>query len=250
MVETTAVNAPTLVGCVERVTVNDVAVAALTAPTAPLLNVTLLLPGVVSNPVPVMVTDVSVTIRLVVTAVTTGAIFATWTAAPLPTPLVVTNAFMLPPAVGAVLMSTVKLVAVAAETVPIAPLSNKTILLAGVVALNPKPLMVNVEPLTPMLAVLLVITGMIVATCGLEPFEMEFVVTDAVKLPTDVGLVVYVTVRRVAVAVVTLPTAPLLNVTTFRDAVVSNPKPLISMVDALKPTPAVLPVTTGITDAI
>ena len=157
---------------------------------------------------------------------------------------------MLPPAVGAVLMSTVKLVAVAAETVPIAPLSNKTILLAGVVLLNPKPLMVNVAALTPMLAVLLVITGMIVATCGLESFEMEFVATDAVKLPTDVGLVVYVTVRRVAVAVVTLPTAPLLNVTTFRDAVVSNPNPLISMVDALIPRFAVLLVTTGTTDAI
>ena len=157
---------------------------------------------------------------------------------------------MTPPALGAVLMSTVKLVAEAAETVPIAPLSNNTMLLAGVVELNPKPLMVIVASLKPILAVLLVITGMIVATCGLEPFAMEFVVTDAVKLPTDVGLVVYVTVRRVAVAVVTLPTASRLNRTTFREAVVSNPKPLISMVDELKPTPAVLPVTTGITEAI
>ena len=90
MVVTTAVSAPTLVGCVESVTVNEVAVAALTAPTAPLLNTTLLLPGVVSKPVPVIVTEVSVTLRLVVAAVTIGAILATWTAAPLPTPLVVT----------------------------------------------------------------------------------------------------------------------------------------------------------------
>lgn len=137
----------------------------------------------------------------------------------------------------------------AAVTVPV-PLLNVTTLFAGVAALNPKPLIVMVVSLTPTLAVLLVITGRSVATCRLAPLEIEFVVTDAVKLPTDVGLVVYVTVRRVAVAEVTLPTAPLLNVTTFRDAVVSNPKPLISMVDALKPTPAVLPVTTGITDAI
>ena len=89
MVETTAVSAPTLVGCVESVTVNEVAVAALTVPTAPLLKTTLLLPGVVSKPVPLIVTDVSVTLRLVVTAVTVGAILATWTAVPLPTPFVV-----------------------------------------------------------------------------------------------------------------------------------------------------------------
>ena len=77
MVVTTAVSAPTLVGWVESVTVNDVAVAAVTVPTAPLLNTTLLLPGVVSKPVPVIVTDVSVTLRLVVTEVTIGAIFPT-----------------------------------------------------------------------------------------------------------------------------------------------------------------------------
>ena len=149
MVETTAVKAPTLVGCVESVTVNDVAVATVTAPTAPLLNVTVLLPGVVLKPVPVMVTDVSVTPRLVVTVVTVGAIFAIWTAAPLPIPLVVTNAPMVPPAVGAVVMSTVKLVSVAAETVPIAPLSNKTTLFAGVVESNPNPLIVKLVALNP-----------------------------------------------------------------------------------------------------
>lgn len=149
MVVTTAVNRPTLVGCVESVTVNDVAVAAVTAPTAPLLKTTVLLPGVVLKPVPVMVTDVSVTPRLVVTSVTIGAIFATWTAAPLPIPLVVTNAPMVPPAVGAVVMSTVKLVSVAAETVPIAPLSNKTTLFAGVVESKPNPLIVKLVALNP-----------------------------------------------------------------------------------------------------
>ena len=149
MVVTTAVNAPTLVGCVESVTVNDVAVAALTVPTAPLLNTTLLLPGVVLKPVPVIVTDVSVMLRLVVTAVTSGAIFATWTAEPLPMPLVVTEAFMVPPAVGAVSMSTVKLVAVAAETVPIAPLLNKTMLFVGVVESKPNPLIVKLVALKP-----------------------------------------------------------------------------------------------------
>ena len=162
--------------------------------------------------------------------------------------MVVTDAVRLP-AVGLVSNLNVKDVVEAAVTVPV-PLLSVTTLFPGVVESNPKPLIVIDESLTPMLAVLLVITGIMVATCRLAPLEMEFVDTDAVKLPTDVGLVVYVTVRRVAVAVVTLPAAPLLNVTTFREAVVSNPKPLISMVDALIPRFAVLLVTTGITDAI
>lgn len=47
---TTAVKLPALVGLVENVTVSEVAVAAVTAPTAPLLNTTLLLAAVKSKP--------------------------------------------------------------------------------------------------------------------------------------------------------------------------------------------------------
>lgn len=161
--------------------------------------------------------------------------------------LVATDAVRFP-AVGSVSNVTVSVVDVAAVTVPV-PLLSVTTLFAGVAESNPKPLMVIVVSLTPTLTVLLVITGMIVAICWLAPLETEFVATNAVKLPTAVGLVVNVTVRRVAVAAVTLPSASLLNVTTFRDAVVSNPKPLISTVDALNPMLVVLLVTTGITDA-
>lgn len=48
--------------------------------------------------------------------------------------------------------------------------------------------------------------------------------TCAVKLPA-LGLVEYETVNMVLVALVTVPTAPLLNVTTLLAAVVSKPKP-------------------------
>lgn len=76
------------------------------------------------------------------------------------------------------------------------------------------------------------------------------VVTVAVRLPTEVGLVPNVTVSRVAVALVTVPTAPLLNATRLFEAVVSNPIPLISRVDASIPTLAEFAVTNGTTDAI
>lgn len=58
---------------------------------------------------------------------------------------------------------TVKLVAVAAETVPTATPSKSTVLLAAVVS-KPKPLMVIVVALAAKVAVLLVITGMTFAT--------------------------------------------------------------------------------------
>jgi hypothetical protein len=51
-VVTAAVKLPALVGLVENVTVSDVAVAAVTVPTASLLKVTLLFPAVVSKPKP------------------------------------------------------------------------------------------------------------------------------------------------------------------------------------------------------
>ena len=60
-------------GCVEKVTVNWVAVALVTVPTAPLLKVTVLLAAVVSNPVPAMVRVGALIARLVVLRVTVGA---------------------------------------------------------------------------------------------------------------------------------------------------------------------------------
>lgn len=54
---------------------------------------------------------------------------------------------------------------------------------------------------------------------------MELVVTTAVRLPTEVGLVVNVTNRVVALDAVTVPTAPLLKTTELFAAVASKPKP-------------------------
>lgn len=75
------------------------------------------------------------------------------------------------------------------------------------------------------------------------------VVTVAVKLPAH-GLVVYVTVNAVPVALVTLPTAPLLNTTVLLPAVVLKPLPLITIVPALASTAVVLCVAMGRTVAI
>ena len=52
VVVTTAVRLPAAAGLVENVTVNDVAVAAVTVPTAPSLKTTVLLLAIVSNPNP------------------------------------------------------------------------------------------------------------------------------------------------------------------------------------------------------
>ena len=73
--------------------------------------------------------------------------------------------------------------------------------------------------------------------------------TTAVKLPAVCGLVENVTISEVAVAVVTVPTAPLLNTTVLLPATVANPKPLIVTVVALIARLEVLLVTTGITVA-
>ena len=70
---TTAVMLPVLVGSVEKVTVNWVAVELVTVPTAPLLKVTVLLAAVVSNPVPAMVMVLALIARLLVFNVTIGA---------------------------------------------------------------------------------------------------------------------------------------------------------------------------------
>ena len=75
--------------------------------------------------------------------------------------------------------------------------------------------------------------------------------TIAVKLPADAGLVENVTARAEAVAAVTIPIAPSLNVTVLLAAVVSKPDPLMVRVVvfafSLKPE---LAETNGMTVAI
>lgn len=71
--------------------------------------------------------------------------------------------------------------------------------------------------------------------------------TTDVKEPAIVGNVDNVTIRLVGVAEVTVPAAPLLNVTTLSVAVVSKPKPAIVTVVAFAATFAVLLVTNGMT---
>ena len=77
--------------------------------------------------------------------------------------MVVTVANRLSAEVGLVEKVTVMVVAVAAETAPTAPLSNATVLFAGV-RLKPNPLIVSVAALAARSAVLLVTTGLTVAT--------------------------------------------------------------------------------------
>jgi hypothetical protein len=87
---------------------------------------------------------------------------ATGTALPLLTVLVVTTAFNVP-ALKPPKPVTVKEVVVAAVTVPL-PAGVKTTVLLPAVDENPKPLIVRVVAPIAKLAVLLVITGITVAT--------------------------------------------------------------------------------------
>ncbi len=247
LVVTMAVSEPALVGLVLNVTVNVVAVAAVTVPTALLLKTTLLLAGVVEKPTPVMVTVAAFAARLVVVVVTTGFTVATVTAVPMVVPLTLTVAVRVP-AVGFVEKVTVSALAVADVTVPTAPLLNVTVLLAAVIS-NPKPLMVNVDSSAARLALLLVTPPVTVATCNALPLENELVVTMAVRFPNEVGFTAKVTVKAVVEAFVTVPMAPLLNVTLLREAVASKPKPLMTILVALMAMFAVLLVTTGFTVA-
>lgn len=120
----------------------------------------------------------------------------------------------------------------------------------GVVESNPKPLIVIVEALARRFEVLVVTTGLTLATCTPEPLPRLFVVTTAVKLPIVSGDVSNPTVIDVAVDEITVPTAPLLNTTELLAAVVSKPKPAITTVVALAARLAVLLVTTGVIAAI
>ena len=74
-------------------------------------------------------------------------------------------------------------------------------------------------------------------------------VTTALRLPTDVGLVENVTVSAVAVAVVTVPTPPLVKTTELLLAMVLKPKPLMVTVEASEARLVVAMVTKGATVA-
>ena len=166
MVVTTAVKLPEVVGWLESRTLSAVAVAAMTVPAAPLLNVTTLLAAVVSKPNPLIVRVVARAERSVVALVTTGSTFATVIASPLNTPLVATIAVRLP-ALGFVVNDTDSDVVVEAVTVPIAPLLNVTTFWLGVV-LKPVPAIVIVVALAERLVALAVTVGAVVAvtTCA------------------------------------------------------------------------------------
>src|SRR5262249_29376199 len=157
-------------------------------------------------PEPLIVTVLALAAKLVVLLVTTGVTEATCTAAPLLTLLVTTTALKMPAVVGFVEKVTVSEVAVAAVTVPTAPSVKVTVLCEALVA-KPKPLIVTVVALAARFAVLLVTTGMTLPTCIAAPLLTLLVVTTAVRAPTEVGLVENVMVSKVAVAVVTVPTA-------------------------------------------
>ncbi len=232
---TLAVMLPTVVGLVENVTVRDVVEAEVTVPTAPLLNVTVLSSGVALKPNPLMTSVVASAARLAVLTVTTGLTVATCTGAPLLAPLVVTTTVKLSADAGLVVNVTVNSVAVAAVTVPTAPSLNTTVLLAAVVS-KPTPLMVMVDASANRSALLLVTTGTTVATCTADPLVNVLLVTIAVRLPAAVGSVESDTVNEVAVAAVTVPTAPLLNATVLLAAVKSKPWPLMVSVLVLAPS--------------
>lgn len=157
-----AVREPTTAGLAENNTVNEVDVEAVTAPTTPLLNTTVLLPGVELNPVPVIVIELELAFKLAVELVTDTGTAATCTAVPLLMPLVVTTAVKLP-AEGFVENVTVKDVAVAEVTVPIAPLLNNTVLLEAVV-LKPVPAIVIVVAAFERVLLSLVTVGVTRAT--------------------------------------------------------------------------------------
>lgn len=229
-VVTIAVKLPRVVGLVSILTVSVVAVAAVTVPTAPLLNVTTLFKAVVSNANPLIVILVALLASVVALRVTLGRMRATCTGDPLDFVLVVTTAVMLPTLVGFVPMVTVRVVAVAAETVPVAPLLNTTVLLLGVVS-KPTPVMVSVLSEADRFVVVAVTTGITEAIWTAEPLRAPLEVTIAVRTPAF-GLVENVTVNEVAVAAETVPIAPLLNRTKLLAAVVLKLVPANVTVEA------------------
>ena len=222
-------------GAVEKVTVSDVEVAEVTVPTAPLLKVTTFSAAVVLKFVPAIVIVAALAARLALLEVTVGAVpfettLATLTAVPLERELVVTDALRTPTAVGFVVIVIVSSVAVAAATVPTGPPAKVTVLLVRTGS-NPKPLMTKVVPFRAKFVSEAVTTGLTEATCTDEAEATPLVVTMAVNEPAQ-GFFEKLTVNDVAVAAVTVPRAPLLNVTVLSAGVVLKPLPVIVTVEA------------------
>ena len=163
---TTAVKLPRTAGAVVKFTVNEVDVAFVTAPTAPLLKATVLLAAIESNPVPVIVRVVAVEDRFAVFKVTVGALlmFATCTAVPLDPPKEVTTAVRLPRE-GAVSKVTVNWVEVAEVTWPV-PLLKLTVFILGV-GTKFVPVIVSVVALIASPSVLRFTVGVETATVGM-----------------------------------------------------------------------------------
>jgi len=124
---------------------------------------------------------------------------------------------------------------------PVAPVKSVPVIVTLVPpAIGP---LVGLIPLT-------VGKGTTVATCTALPLLKPYDVTAAVRLPTAKGCAVNVTVNCVLVAAVTVPAAPLLNVTRLFPAVGSNPVPAIVIAAAPIETSLALEVTTGNTSVI
>jgi hypothetical protein len=239
---TTAFSAPAL-NPLKPVTVKVVAVEAVTVPLPAGVKTTVLLPAVGENPKPLIVRVVAPIARLAVLLVTTGATLATGTALPLLTVLLVTTAFKVP-ALKPLKLVTVREVVVAAVTVPL-PAAVKITALLPAVGENPKPLIVRVVAPIARSAVLLVITGITVATGTAGPLGPPSLVTTAVSGPALAGPVESATVNWVAVAAVTVPTALLLKTTILLAATGSKLAPSIVTLAVLAARPPVPLVTTG-----
>lgn len=235
-------------GLVESVTVSEFVVAVVTVPTAPLLNTIEFRFAVALNPAPAITIVVALIGRPALLIVTMGTTVATWTAVPLAIVLVVTIAVILPREFGRVENVTVSVVSVAVVTVPTAPLL-KTIVLRFATGSKPKPLIVIVVAVMPNPVVLLETTVTTFATLTAAPLDRLFDVTTAVRLLLAIGFVLSVIVREVAVAAVTVPTAPLSRTTVLLDGVGSKPKPVMVSVAALASRLPLAAVTTGVTVA-
>ena len=247
-VVTTAVRLPAVVGLVENVTVSEVAVAAVTVPTAPSLKTTVLLPAVVSKPKPLMVSVVALAARLAVLLVTTGVTVATCTAVPLLTLSVVTTAVRLPAAVGLGGERHGERSRGRRGDGADRPVVEDDRVVGG--------RRIEAEAVDGERGR---VGGQIGRAAGHDRRDRGHLDRRAAahavgrdhgrQAAGRVGLVENVTVSEVAVAAVTVPTAPSLKTTVLLAAVVSKPKPLMVSVVALAARLAVLLVTTGVTVA-
>ena len=137
-VVTTAVRLPAVAGSVEKVTVSEFVVAAVTLPMAPSSKLTVSLLAIGSKPKPSIVMVLALAVKFLALSVTTGVTVATCAAVPLETLSTIATAVRLPAIAGSVEKVTVSEFVVAAVTLPMAPSLKLTVSLAAVGS-NPKP---------------------------------------------------------------------------------------------------------------